>query len=197
MLKPNQQVVLPQLDVARTNSLNNIHIRNTPDQTIISNPNGLVNVTCDLLQYSAGWASGFTGSADHGSYTVTPGSKVFLKFNGTRVHVFAHMEWNSCYAKIFIDSREVDKVSFQSNPNRHAVAFSSDELQYGEHLIEVQHDGNEGQSLVIVSFVYDPLPKYDRKILGFDSLEQSNEQWKQDLSNQAVFQLMKTEQLHF
>ena len=185
-IEPDQQIYFPQADLLSNKY--EINIKSTPDQSIISNPDGLVNVTCDKFQYEGNWAIVFSTDANHGSYTVTPQSYATFKFNGTKIHILAYMETKSCNANIYIDSKKVAEVSFKSqSQNKPGITFSSDELPFGEHTIKVEHNGGKGQSIVLISFLYDPLPQHDRQKFGFDEMEKTSGNWVQSNSNSAIF----------
>lgn len=163
-----------------------------PDGNLLDNTVGLVNYTCESFTY-VDWdgtrlhgqnkaIAGIclnTNEADHGSYTRNNGAKVTLRFFGKRISILAWKQENSGMANVKIDDKIVERVSFNSGGGRRAgIVFTSDELPYGEHVIEVQHnDTHNAKSMVIGGAYVDPFPPKGGYILSYDNFGEREGKW--------------------
>ena len=189
------QPMFHKVKVQRTNqriTLNNLFYT-TNDNTqiplppvntsIMTNPTGLINLTCDKFEYTD-WDTGGRGGADHGSYTRNTNGKARLEFVGSRVHILAWKQENSGNAEIRIDDELVSTTNFNSGGTSRAdrfpgIVFSSSELQYGHHTLEVKHkDAHNTRSVVIGGAYVDPLPYYGGYALTLDGLIKRYGTWE-------------------
>ncbi|KAK8845256.1 hypothetical protein M9Y10_021449 [Tritrichomonas musculus] len=199
-IKPNYQVILPYM-IPFQSTKTNMNIldsrENTPlptpapDTSVLTNPQGLINITCDKFNYSQ-WGSGIcveNSIADHGSYTSTNGAKATVTFIGTKVHLLAHKEINAGSANIWIDDKIVGSPNFiSSNNNEAAIIFTSDDLDYGEHTFSIEHNGIDPKFIVFASIYVDPLPKEGGFILGLEDADDSSGIWtKNTTTSPPVF----------
>lgn len=173
-------------------NIKNLEINNAifladPDNSILTNTKGLVNYTCDSLEYvdwtKNGKYAGIclqTTDADHGSFTRNNGAKVRLSFVGKKVHILGWKQENSGRCSIRIDNQVVATPNFGSGGGRHAaITFTSDELPFGEHVIEVEHsDTDDAKSMVIGGAYVDPLPNVGGYKLSYENFAEREGQWK-------------------
>jgi len=161
------------------------------NETVLTNPEGLVNITCDKFEYT-GWDEGSrgqvcvrSGEANHGSFTRNTGAKATVKFIGTKFHILAWKQENSGPAKIWVDNVLIGEPNFNSNDGsrRSGIAFTSPEFPYGEHTLVIEHAGTfNTQSVVIGSIYVDPLPEVGGFKLAYDDFKITKGAWTQSTS---------------
>ncbi|KAK8883816.1 hypothetical protein M9Y10_042915 [Tritrichomonas musculus] len=160
----------------------NIFDSPTPDMSVLANPQGLINITCDKFNYSQ-WGSGIcveSSIANYGSYTSTNGARATVTFIGTKVHILAHKEEFGGPANIWIDDEIVGTPNFYSTTNEATIIFTSNDLDYGEHTLTIEHNGTDSQYVIFASIYVDPLPKESRFTLDLDDASEFYGSWNKN-----------------
>ena len=127
----------------------------------------MINITCDKFTYSDNWGLGkcFQDTqVDYGSYTTVNGAKIQYTFNGTGVYLSAFKREDSGTASIRIDGTFVEQINLSSGKSTREESFFenvfiSDDLEYGEHTIEVENTG-KNQSIVLNSLYIKISPRW-------------------------------------
>lgn len=195
---PNQQIKLTHIKDNFSNHFTKpeiekpskkLIISQEPDASILTNPEGLINITCDKFQYES-WGGAVcveNDGANHGSYGNS--GKAKYTFIGTKVHILAYKEDASGTADIFIDGIFVENANFNSGGTSNVdrfpgIVFSSTELEYNEHTIEIIPKG----MIVIGSLYINPLPREGSYRLGFEEFGQTSGTWNKNTnSNPPTF----------
>lgn len=151
-----------------------------PDQSVMINPEGLINLTCDKFSYEEWPSAGIcviSDMADHGSYSLQAGSKARINFVGVKIHLLEYKERLSGLGNIMIDNEIVATVNFSSENQikYESIIFTSHDLEYGEHTFEIESIQNA--EIVFGSVYVDPLPKEGRFILGYSDFKKLSGNW--------------------
>ncbi|KAK8849917.1 hypothetical protein M9Y10_018507 [Tritrichomonas musculus] len=162
----------------------------TPDSSILSNLQGLINITCDKFEYTDWEIEGTQGAvcvkipnARHGSYTENKGAKAAVTFIGTKVHLLGWKQKGSGTANIYIDNEMVGTADFNidEEESKSDIVFTSRDLPYGEHFIEIEHNDEQENKLITFGGIYvDPLPKQGGFTLEFNDAFDYSEFWIHD-----------------
>lgn len=109
----------------------------------------------------------------------------------------AYREVDSGFANIKIDEELNSRRNFKAarkdtKENYSDIVFSSSELQYGDHIVEIENGGND-ESFVSASLYIDPLPKEGGKVIGIEEMKEKRYNheitgdWIVKTSNPPVF----------
>lgn len=182
--RTNQKITLNNLFYVETENGNTAPLP-AVDTSVMTNPTGLINLTCDKFQYE-GWDTGgrggvcvSKGDADHGSFTRNPGATATINFIGSKLHILAWKQENSGNAKIIIDGKLASITNFNSGGGRlPGMVFTSNGLSYGPHTLVIQHNDTYNTKSVVLGSIYvDPLPYYGGYALDFDNLTKRYGDW--------------------
>lgn len=156
----------------------------TKKNPILSNPENLINVTCDSFTYSTGWAVCVRDSnANVGSYTNTVGATAEYTFEGKKFYILASREHQNAICDIYLNNELVGPdISFGTidGTKEPDIVFWDDTLEFGSHNVTIV---NKGTAYIVLAGMYiDPLPSDGTgAILNFSNIETTYGTWQ--LSN--------------
>ncbi|KAK8892510.1 hypothetical protein M9Y10_029743 [Tritrichomonas musculus] len=165
------------------------YVKLPSEQSLIDNLDGLINITCDKLTYAGVWRECVKESnTTFGSFTSNTDANASYKFFGTKFYVKASLEDNVGLMNVYIDDKFVSQINVDSDKagKEPKIVYSSDDLPFGEHTICVKrHTG----SIIISSFIINPLPKIGGYKLGYKDLKDADisGNWIEDNQNTPYF----------
>ena len=138
----------------------------------------MINITCDKFTYENWPEGGRCASSESSNH----GSKAKITLFGVKAHLLVRKENTAGITYVRIDDTVVAIVDFKSyyGEATNCIAFTSNELGYGEHTIEVETHSTS--TIILESFYINSIPKENSFVLGYSDFRQIEGDWTQDSS---------------